>query len=297
MIEDKNIQGTINRQYGIDLLRIIAMFFVIIGHIIGQGGILEFSETNNVNYNLVLFFKVFSLCSINIFGVISGYVGYGTLLKWKKLVLLWFQIIFWTVMILCIFSIVNDINWNSKTLTRTFFPILSGTYWYMTGYFLVMLLSPIMNLFVDKFPIWFVVTSIIIAVSFLSIVITTSGNNGVWLCLEYMIGAIIRKSKIYEVIKPGIALSGYVMCILFTWLAVFLQKIGLVNWNRILWSIVGGGQTRWSLAVFGFNEFSRYISIIVGSSFTITRKIMLYNKVSYTINPFCLSYTCKSISI
>ncbi len=43
------------RNYGIDLLRIISMFYILLLHCLGQGGLLEGTSVNSVQYNLVWF--------------------------------------------------------------------------------------------------------------------------------------------------------------------------------------------------------------------------------------------------
>lgn len=230
------------RLYGIDLLRMLAMSFVIIGHIVGQGGVLEAAKNNIVNHELALFFAVFSLCSINIFGLISGYVGYDSKFNFRRVVLLWMQVLFWTTTISCFFAAFKLSARTPRLLRNAFFPILSGTYWYMTGYFLVIFIAPVMNRVITKFPLWLLVTGTAMAALLLSVVITTSGNNGIWLCLEYMIGAIIKKSGIAKYFKPLSAFLGYILCVLTTWLLASVQDVGWITWNKYVWSVWGGGR-------------------------------------------------------
>ena len=49
------------RNYGIDLLRIFAMFMVVVLHCLGQGGILNNATLNSVQYKFAWFMEILSL--------------------------------------------------------------------------------------------------------------------------------------------------------------------------------------------------------------------------------------------
>ena len=66
------------RNYGIDMLRIISMIMIPILHVLGHGGILDATEQLSLKYNVAWFMEIAALCSTNVYGIISGYVGYGT---------------------------------------------------------------------------------------------------------------------------------------------------------------------------------------------------------------------------
>ncbi len=74
------------REYGIDLMRVFGMILVIIGHIVGAGGVVEVSEIGTSQHYTAVFLQAFSMCSINIFGLISGYVSYGKKLRIRSLI-------------------------------------------------------------------------------------------------------------------------------------------------------------------------------------------------------------------
>lgn len=71
------------RNYGIDMLRIVAMFMVIILHILGRGGILDSVKTFSPNYYIGWFMEIASFGAVNCYAIISGYVCYNK--KNKKL--------------------------------------------------------------------------------------------------------------------------------------------------------------------------------------------------------------------
>lgn len=59
---------------GIELLRIVSMIYVIILHTLGQGRILTNSISGSFHFYVGWTIEIFAFCSVNIFGIISGYV-------------------------------------------------------------------------------------------------------------------------------------------------------------------------------------------------------------------------------
>ena len=93
----KKIQGRANelptgRNYGVDLLRILSMFFVIILHCLGKGGVLDAAKQGTAQYSSAWFLEAVAYCAVNIFGMISGYVGYSDMpkkTKYSNWILMW----------------------------------------------------------------------------------------------------------------------------------------------------------------------------------------------------------------
>ena len=72
-----------DRNYGIDLLRILSMVFVIVLHSLGQGGILSASVSQSSQYKAAWLLEIIAFCAVDIFGLISGYVSYNKTTKIK----------------------------------------------------------------------------------------------------------------------------------------------------------------------------------------------------------------------
>ena len=71
---------------GIDLLRIISMFFVVMLHVIGHGGILDNVAMFSVNYQLLWLLEILAYCSVNCYALISGYVGVFSKYKYSNII-------------------------------------------------------------------------------------------------------------------------------------------------------------------------------------------------------------------
>ena len=85
------------RNYGIDLLRMLSMFMVVMLHVLGQGGLLYAVEENSVKYWILWFLEMACFCAANCFALISGYVMYQSRVKISKALLLWLQVAFYTI--------------------------------------------------------------------------------------------------------------------------------------------------------------------------------------------------------
>jgi surface polysaccharide O-acyltransferase-like enzyme len=69
------------RNYGIDLLRLISMLYVLVLHALGRGGLLDHTQRLSVQYQFGWFMQLWALCAVDIFALISGYVGYTEKIK------------------------------------------------------------------------------------------------------------------------------------------------------------------------------------------------------------------------
>lgn len=134
-----------SRNYGIDFLRIISMFMVVILHILGQGGILKASEFMSANYIAGWLFEIASYCAVNIFALISGYVMCHSKPRISKLSELWLQVAFYSVSLAVLFMYLKPETYNSATLLNAFFPVTKKQYWYISAYFGMYLLTPLLN--------------------------------------------------------------------------------------------------------------------------------------------------------
>jgi surface polysaccharide O-acyltransferase-like enzyme len=65
-----------NRNYGIDLVRIISMILIINHHIIFHGGPLFKTQIFSLEHKIFIFLNVLCVSGVNSFGLISGCIGF-----------------------------------------------------------------------------------------------------------------------------------------------------------------------------------------------------------------------------
>jgi len=194
------------RNYGIDALRLLTMLMIVIIHIIGQGGVWE--STVGVKRTVVSSIDVFVVCAVDIYAIISGYVGYREG-KYKgitsKFISLWLQVFFYSFGISIAAMIFTPSLISTEAVIKSVFPLLTSRYWYYSSYVVVLLLSPWINkmiALIDNKQLTMLVC-ILIGLFSVSNVITYSidsdpftlnkGYSAIWLIALYVVGAWLKK--------------------------------------------------------------------------------------------------------
>ena len=137
-----NQNKQIQRNYGIDIARIVSMYFIINLHILYHGGPLFKSKLLSSENNLYVFFCSLFNSGVNIFGMISGFVGFRTH-KFANLMHLLIQTSLYNYGIAYYFyktrpQYVNNLNYF-------LYPLFIVDYWYFNAYFIMYFFLPLIN--------------------------------------------------------------------------------------------------------------------------------------------------------
>ncbi|MCR5648942.1 MAG: acyltransferase, partial [Oscillospiraceae bacterium] len=62
------------RNHGVDLLRIVSMLMVVVLHILGQGGLLDAVSAPSLRHTLCWLLLAAAYCAVDCYAMISGYV-------------------------------------------------------------------------------------------------------------------------------------------------------------------------------------------------------------------------------
>lgn len=216
---------TNSRNYGVDLLRIVAMFMVLFLHILGNGGILFEVDVLSAHGIVAWFFEMATFSAINCYGIISGYVGVNSRYKYTNLVLLWLQVASYSVLITLIYHLRYPAMVPGANVLKAFFPICNAQYWYVTAYAGMFLLMPLLssgakNLSKKQFKLTlialFVALSVLPSVFNRDIFATLWGYSTLWLSFLYLLGAYI---KLHGFFKNSVkfSLAVYGICTLISW--------------------------------------------------------------------------------
>ena len=138
------------RKYGIDLLRIMAMFMVIVLHVLGSGGFLEAEKIAPANFWTAWFLEIAAYGAVDIYALISGFVGYRIKHKYASIAELWLRVLLYSVAFTVADKIFYDPSIGKKRVFYALFPITKGEVWYFTMYFGLFLLMPILNAAIEK---------------------------------------------------------------------------------------------------------------------------------------------------
>lgn len=214
------------RNYGIDLLRIVSMIMIPVLHILGHGGVLWNVETLSVKYELVWLIEVAAYCAVDCYGLISGFVGYGSKYKYSNMLKLYFQVVFYTIIVTGISKIVAPEKVGIEEWIKAIFPFAYETYWYYTAYFYMAFFIPFLNLVLDACDekkarklilTIFILYMLVPLISQVDAGKTLNGYSSLWLGLLYLIGAYIKKYNPFNEMKNLTKIGGYCLCVTIVW--------------------------------------------------------------------------------
>lgn len=233
MVNDmKNVSADLSlkseRNYGIDLLRIVAMFYVVVLHTLGTGGVLNAAAVGTTQYKLGWFMEAWAFCAVDIFALVSGYVSYTERERrtnGASYVLLWLQVVFYGVAVTLVFNYFHPELVTKNDLFLTLFPVTKGLYWYLNAYTGLFVVMPILNAGIRKCSertLKKVFVLVFLMFSVYDMVIRKmhleSGYSFVWVMLIYLMGAIIRKCNIGKDLSFGQTMIGSALLCLAAWM-------------------------------------------------------------------------------
>lgn len=217
------------RNYGIDLLRLVAMFYIVALHILLQGGAMYATSKGSMTYYTAHYLEILIYGGANIFALISGYVGVSSTekpVKFSSYLQLWFEVVFYGIAAMIFYCL----DGHAAALTATdvysvFFPVFSGSYWYFSAYTGLFLFLPVLNAGIrgaSKESLRNVFIAMFIIFAFLGQlfkwIAIGSGYSMLWLVILYILGAIMKKCEIGKKLRmiPAvtvIALLSLIGCI------------------------------------------------------------------------------------
>jgi surface polysaccharide O-acyltransferase-like enzyme len=233
----KNLPVKRERNLGLDLLRMVSMFMVLLLHVLGQGGVLNSinRETSAAQFNVAWLIEISAYCAVNCYALISGYVGIKSKFKYSNIVTLWIQVVFYTSLITLAYSLTNPEVVNANHYWTAIFPVMKRAYWYFSSYFCIYFFIPVFNFVINNMPkkqlaavmisiiaifsvIYTLARSNVIGAAVDDLFVSSKGYSPLWLALLYLLGAYISKYRDDFRIRPLYCFICYLACILFTWL-------------------------------------------------------------------------------
>ena len=287
-----NINKSIRiRNPGIDLIRIVATFCIVITHVLFHGkAIKKYHKYKELQFlNIIVFWHINAYC------LISGFVGYKNY-KYSNLIYLWFYVMFYSVGIALFYKLIKGYN---VELYPEFFPVIFNKYWYFTSYFGMYLFLPIINKgieYLTKSEYKLLVISIYVVFIIwrdynnikIDVFRTDNGTSILWFLILYITGGYLGKNKAYfeEINK-------FVLCIIcifmFLFASLLYYYLPVINLSKIkLFFIKKITIITKNLFVFKHDSFSKMIQTISISLLLINIK---YNKYLAKIISFFGSLT------
>lgn len=233
------------RNYGIDLYKIFAMYMIVIFHILHQGGIISSSkEINTVNYIVSYTILVLVQTGVNCFALASGFVMINTKYKFSRAINLWLQVFFYCIVIAVVFILFVPGTNAIKEIVKSFFPVTLKQYWYFTGYFILLLFMPFINIVIKSISKKQYQLLVALLMGIFSIGTITklpftyeiplgAGLTFWWLAILYVVGGYFGKYGDTIKIKSAFLWLVIVVCVLLTQVSIFSELL-LSSSNSIL---------------------------------------------------------------
>ena len=227
------------RKSNIELLRIFAIFAIIISHFnIHSNFTPENPVAFNFNYYLSILGQVGVISNI-IFMIISGYFLVKTNPKPKKILKLIFKMYFYSILIFIGIKFFTNEPITINALKETFLPFPFGN-WYCTMYIIIYLLSPYLNKLIsvlkkDEFKKLLIIAAVLFSLVPFFTTWNTLSRLSIFF-LGYLIGAYIQlyakesygkkyilKRLVASILATFIAVSGFYLLAVVLNKAIFLH--------------------------------------------------------------------------
>lgn len=211
---------------------------MIVGlHVLGQGGILKSVQDLTFKGEIFWGLEILFYGAVNVYAIISGYVGYKTKHKATNLINLCLQMLFFAIVITgvdLVFAIKNGTAISIKETILNIFPTIRK-YWYFSAYFCLFFFMPLLDKIIEcvsRKTLKIVALFIFIVFCcftqlYSSVANLKSGYSVLWLGILYLVGAYFKK---YNSLEKWSALKCLLAFIILTILTIISRSvIGLLT--------------------------------------------------------------------
>lgn len=232
------------RQQNFELLRIIAMFMIVVSHVITHYVMKADMEISGVNDFLLSLLRAVIYVCVNVYIIITGYFSVNSKqLKIKKIMNVALLPGFISAILLMVLMVFGVIDFDVWRIVGKLFATLRGEYWFISTYFALSLFIPFLNKIIHTISqkefqhFLFLLTSVGIIWPFFvdsgEFISFNSGFSLIFFFLLYFVGAYIRLyGAFFKDFTRNQYLIGYLMLALVTGILQFaLPEIDFLNYN------------------------------------------------------------------
>ena len=231
--------GKKEKFFGIELLRILATFYIILLHVVGQGGVAAASGGGKGTYTVSYLLLALAYPAVNCYALISGFVGCKSRFKLSRLLSLWLTVVFVNLAVWGAFRLLAPEMAASFSLEACLKPLLTNEYWYVTAYFGLSVLTPVLNAaaelpkktFAEMLIGLFACFVLLPKIADNDLFLTRSGYSTLWLVLLYLVGMFFR---LHLLPKKRCRLCGAACLAVYGMISVFLPLQKRLTENKLL---------------------------------------------------------------
>lgn len=195
------------RDVNIELLRVVSMLMILTLHYLGNGKILSLTPVGGgLTYYVLWTVEAICLISVNCYMMISGYFLSQKEFTWRRIISFYSQILFYTIVLttVCLIFGIDELSLENLIYV---IPVMSRKNWYVTAYFCLLFLMPVLNYVIQTFErekmrkmliVQFVLFSVMHTLFFYTDTFhLASGYSVWWYTFVYFVGGYYRKYSIH----------------------------------------------------------------------------------------------------
>ncbi len=236
------------RQVNFELLRILCMYMIVIGHCLFHGRVTAKLGYGTVNYFLSYFIQSFSVVHVNCFIMLAGYFSIDRQFKSQRLLKLWKQVLFYSLGIFLIWSVFDNTGWEDVIMA--IFPLSTKNYWFASVYMGVSFLMPFAGMLAIRltkrqYQYLLVVLAVLLSVNHMIFRVNTygvyTGREVSWFLFLIFLAGYIKLYTKAERRYFWYGIGGYAVCSLTVLGSVYLamelklEDMGyFLNYNSFL---------------------------------------------------------------
>ena len=231
------------RDYGIDLLKMMAMTMVVAHHVLNAGvevKVLSGDTAWGLKF-LLQAFHCFCYCAVDVFVMATGYIMCRHEFKYIRIFRLWRHVVGYSLALLVIaLAIGHHVGW--RDVANAILPVTTNQYWFFTQYFALFFTIPFLNKLMESLSRREVGILMVTGLGLLSIMpliagqdifITKWGYCYLWFMFLYCVGSAIYKFDLVSRLGSPVAVLGLLV-------GVVVSALGAVG-STFLPQVFGGG--------------------------------------------------------
>lgn len=225
-----------DRNVGIELLRIVSMFGIMVLHVLGQGGILGNAAPMSATYETAWALEIICYIGVTVYALISGYVSVQGNYRVTNIIYLYLQVLFYNLIAYIFFLITRPESYGINGLMPVLFPVSTESYWYFSAYFPLFFLIPAIKTAINKLPriyLNIILGIIVVLWTIIPVFIHTDvfalrgGSSFIWLLSCFYIGAYMKKFELFANVKSVGLWLIYAATMILTFASKFVIELVL----------------------------------------------------------------------
>ena len=205
----KILDKKLERQSNFELLRIVAMLFIVIRHFSFYSGFDDMESELLINNIWITAVHPLGKLGVDMFVLVSGYFLAGkSRVTIKKTAKLWGQILFYTVLIFIVSVLIDPANYSSMKMLESFFPIFYDGLWFTKTYFMFLVLTPFLNMVLNSLSKRAHGTALLLFLICWTLVPSEiqeefQYSDLLWFCFLFFVAAFIKKWENNTKLSPA----------------------------------------------------------------------------------------------